>query len=273
MANQWHARKGAAEQDGAPGGWVAQIKSAFASVLLPADCRICERLLVRASRIPICEECIASFKEVLGRICEVCGAPLFALSNEESDAALCPACQSRTYSFERARSYGVYEGALTKAILLLKFERMEPLGAYFAEKLVGLAREGGEAFGADLVVPVPLHAGRRRERGYNQAELIARPLAKKLRIPFVPMLVRIRPRPDKRVLSLEERWESVRGAFATRTGSQVDKRRVLLLDDVLTTGATLDACARVLGQAGAKSVVGLTVARAVRYPVRGSGNG
>jgi predicted amidophosphoribosyltransferase len=79
--------------------------------------------------------------------------------------------------------------------------------------------------------------------------------------------MRTRARPEKQVLSLEERWESVRGAFATRPGSQVDNLRVLLVDDVLTTGATLDACARVLRDAGAKSVVALSVARAIRNPL------
>ena len=106
---------------------------------------------------------------------------------------------------------------------------------------------------------------RERERGYNQAALLSKPLAKKLRLPHkAVLLMRTRARPDKQVLSLEERWESVRGAFATRPGSQVDNLRVLLVDDVLTTGATLDACARALRDAGAKSVLGLTVAWAVR---------
>jgi predicted amidophosphoribosyltransferase len=77
------------------------------------------------------------------------------------------------------------------------------------------------------------------------------------------LLTRTRPRPDKHLLSYEERWESVRGAFATRPGSQVDNLRVLLVDDVMTSGATLDSCAKTLREAGARSVIGLTVARAV----------
>jgi ComF family protein len=100
----------------------------------------------------------------------------------------------------------------------------------------------GDALAADVVVPVPLHRERQRERGYNQAALLSKPLAKKLRLPHrAVLLMRTRVRPEKQVLSLEERWESVRGAFATRPGSQVDNLRVLLVDDVLTTGATLDA--------------------------------
>jgi predicted amidophosphoribosyltransferase len=100
--------------------------------------------------------------------------------------------------------------------------------------------------------------------GYNQAALIAKPLAKLLGLPYKSVLLtRIRPRPDKHLLSYEERWESVRGAFATCPGSQVDNLRVLLVDDVMTSGATLDSCAKTLREAGATSVIGLTVARAV----------
>ena len=153
---------------------------------------------------------------------------------------------------------------LVRAILLLKFENIDPLGKLFARWLAQLAMDGGPAFQADVVVPVPLHRQRERERGYNQAALIAKPLAKLLGLPYKSVLLtRTRPRPDKHLLSCEERWESVRGAFATRPGSQVDNLRVLLVDDVMTSGATLDSCAKTLREAGARSVIGLTVARAV----------
>lgn len=116
---------------------------------------------------------------------------------------------------------------------------------------------------ADIVVPVPLHRRRRKERGFNQVEF-ARPLAKLVRIPYRPMmLVRERPRPEQHLLDNEQHWESVRGAFAIQRGQRVDNLRVLLLDDVMTTGATLEACSRALRDAGAESVLGLTVARAI----------
>jgi ComF family protein len=252
-------------------GWLAKASDALVSVIFPAGCRICDRLLTGASRVPICGECLSSFVQVPSRICEVCGRPLEGLAHAKAGPLLCVACQEKTYGFDRARSFALYEGPLIHAILLLKFEQINPLGAWFAARLAELVSSGGEPLVADVVVPVPLHRQRERERGYNQAALIAKPLAKRLRLPHkAVLLMRTRARPDKRILSLEERWESVRGAFATRPGSQVDNQRVLLVDDVLTTGATLDACARVLREAGAKSVIGLTVARAVRNPLPSS---
>src|SRR5260370_33980292 len=127
----------------------------------------------------------------------------------------------------------------------------------------------GKGLGADVMVAVPVHKVRRRERGFNQAEMLSKRLAKRLKLPHQGVLLaRIRPCPDKHLLTSNERWEAVRGAFATCPGSQVDKLRVLLVDDVMTTGATLDACARALLDSGAKSVVGLTVARAARSPTK-----
>jgi competence protein ComFC len=254
------------------GGWFAEACDAIASVFFPAGCRVCDRLLTRASRVPICEECLASFAVIPEKACDVCGQPLAALSGSVTQCLLCRVCEEKTYAFDRARSYAVYEGALVPAILLLKFERIEPLGEWFAERLAEVVRREGETLAADVVVPVPLHRDREKERGYNQADLIARPLARKLRRPHRPiLLMRTRPRPDKHVLSLEERWESVRGAFVMRRGSRVDNLRVLLVDDVMTTGATLDACSQALREAGAKTVVGLTVARATRPLIPGGG--
>jgi len=259
---------------GHSGRWLAEARDALVSVFFPAGCRICERLLTRASRVPICDECLASFVLLTEEVCEICGRPIHSTTLHHTGQNRCQVCREkpanpeRIYAFDRARSFAAYDGPLVRAILLLKFERMEPLGAWFAERLAEVVHTHG--LQADVVVPVPLHRDRERERGYNQADLIARPLARRLKLPHrAVLLVRTRPRSDKHVLSLEERWESVRGAFATRPGSQVDNLRVLLVDDVMTTGATLDACARALRDAGAKSVLGLTVARAVRNPIIG----
>ena len=257
-------------------GWLSGVADALISVFFPAGCRVCERVLLRASTVPICEECLGSFPALGGAVCETCGQPLatWSLSGPEAASSvkglLCPECQRRAYGFDLARSYALYKGPLVPAIMLLKFERVEPLGRWFANRLLEVSKR--EAITADIVVPVPLHRQRERERGYNQAELVAKPLARKLGLPYrAVLLTRTKPRPDKHIISLEERWDSVRGAFATRPGSKVDNLCVLLVDDVMTTGATLDACAKALRGAGAKSVIGLTVARAARHPAVGSG--
>jgi ComF family protein len=261
------------------GAWLVQAADALTSVLFPADCRICERLLLTCRRVPICEVCLRSFAALQGPLCATCGLPVSTWSlgppghsgHQQPADILCPTCRMGSWGFDRARSFAEYKTALIRAIVLLKFEQMEPLGRWFAQRLRAVASQ--QNLQADLVVPVPLHRQRERERGYNQADLIARPLARQLRLPYrAGLLVRTRPRPrpNKQTLTLEERWDSVRGAFATHPGSQVDNLRVLLVDDVMTTGATLDACARALRAAGAKSVIGLTVARAARHPLAGS---
>jgi competence protein ComFC len=252
---------------GFAGGWLTNVRAALLSVVFPAGCRICEQLLTGATRIPICNDCLSSFRPISGTVCEKCGRPVEGAARSDAETFVCPTCVDDEwggYTFDRVRSWAVYEGALVHAILLLKFENIDPLGKLFSRWLAEVVVDGGAAFQADVVVPVPLHRQRERERGYNQAALIAKPLAKRLGLPYKSVLLtRIRPRPDKHLLSFEERWESVRGAFATRPGSQVDNLRVLLVDDVMTSGATLDSCAKVLREAGARSVIGLTVARAV----------
>ncbi len=172
------------------GAWLSGASDALVSVFFPAGCRLCERVLVHASTVPICEECLGSFAAVGGAVCERCGQPLAAWSlggardERATENLVCPECQTREYGFDRARSYALYKAGLVRAIVLLKFERIEPLGRWFAGRLAEVARR--EALAADAVVPVPLHRQRERERGYNQADLIAKPLARKLGLPYAP---------------------------------------------------------------------------------------
>jgi ComF family protein len=239
---------------------------ALASLVLPAPCRICDRILDTGSAIPFCRSCIDALLQPLREpLCTQCGRPIVSAAVKEGvSEPQCHLCRSGVYAFDSARSFGAYTARMSRAILLLKYGNVVPLGGWFARNLVELVQSQRLSFGLDVVVPVPLDGGRRKERGYNQAELIARPLARLLGIPFRScLLVRTRPRPNQLRLTRRERWETVRGAYATLEGAQVDKLRVLLVDDVFTTGATLDACSRALKGAGAARVVGLTVARAL----------
>ena len=238
------------------------VAGAILGVLIPGECRICSEPLAEASRLPICRKCLESFQAIADPICTVCGRPLGPWTTLGAEAPRCHLCRQDRYAFTIARSYALYDSALTRAIVLLKYEAIAPLGDWFGARLEELARRTPEALHADVVVPVPLHPARLRERGYNQADLLARPLARRLALPLRnALLVRIKPRPPKLKLTRKERWTTVRGAYAPSPGVRIDNLRVMLVDDVFTSGATLDACARALLQAGAKSVVGLTVAR------------
>jgi ComF family protein len=235
---------------------------ALASLVFPAPCRICEATLTTASRIPVCSTCLTSLKPLTGVACQKCGRPFVSAIAAAAPQPLCHLCRRDIYNFDLARSFAAYTDAMVRAIVLLKYHEVTPLGAWFAARLAELVARDPEALAADVVVPVPLHVSRLRERGYNQAELIARPLAKRLGLPLRSyLLVRTRPRPEKLKLTRQERWRTVRGAYAMRSEAKIDKLRVLLVDDVFTTGATLDACARALRKAGAGRVVALTVAR------------
>ena len=235
---------------------------ALASVVFPGPCRICGKALTNASRVPICLECLDGFARIEEPMCRCCGRPFVFETVPPASEPLCRLCRAKFYAFDRARSFAIYDDALIEAVLLLKYDEVTRLGDWFAARLAEMVERERQEWRADVVVPVPLHRDRQRERGYNQAELIARPLAKRLGLKLERyLLARTRPRPPQLVLSRTEHWRSVRGAYATREGLKVDNLRVLLVDDVLTTGATLDACARALKKAGAAAVLGLTVAR------------
>jgi competence protein ComFC len=244
----------------------------LASVLFPAPCRICASTLLTASRIPICAGCFASFEPIVKPFCRCCGRP-FLIPSGTIDAAeqlelgktrqtLCRLCRDGCFALDAARRFGAYNEALKKAVLLLKFEELTCLSRWFTSRLVEELSAEAEQLRADVMVPVPVHPDRQRERGYNQAEVIARPLARKLHLKQgAYLLTRTRPRPARLVFSRKEHWDSVRGAYATRKGLRVDKLRILLVDDVMTTGATLHSCSGVLKRGGAAAVLGITVAR------------
>lgn len=242
---------------------LGNLYGALTSLLFPAGCRLCDQLLTDGRRLSLCDHCLESFLRLQAGICDLCGKPGTFNSEFPQSVTFCRDCQQRRFAFQMARSYGLYEGTLVRAILLLKHEQIESLGTWFANRLAEVVRSEAERMAADVIVPVPLHHQRVRERGFNQVDLFGRPLAWRLRLPYRPvLLVRSRPRPEKHLLRRDERWEAVRGAFAIRRGGQVDNLRILLLDDVMTTGATVDGCSRALRDASAKCVLGLTIARA-----------
>ena len=243
------------------------------SVLFPSDCRICGRSLLNISRLPVCPECLAGIHPVEGNICSICGERVLSAYAAADDDGLrrCPVCRRLERPYQRAAAYGSYDGGLRELIHLLKYNGVRPAASVLGRMLAEVCRDLEPSFGPDtvLVVPVPLFSGKRRQRGFNQAELIAG-AALKLhsadgRLQLVPgLLQRTRDTHSQIGLTSHQRRENLRGAFAVDRAQEVTGREILLVDDVYTTGTTASECAKVLRRAGAARVWVATVARTLK---------
>lgn len=195
--------------------------------------------------------------------CVKCRTPFLSEHPLDEDG-VCGMCRHGFTDFDAAYSYGAYEGKLREIIHLLKYGRIEPLAKPLSNLLIK-ALPLDQRF--DCVVPIPIHWMRRISRGFNQAELIAKPLADYMSLPMVKAMRRGSYRPPQVGLTNAQRRDNVRGVFSVRKPEQINGLRILLVDDVFTTGATASACAKALKQAGAKHVSLLTLARVDRRPV------
>jgi ComF family protein len=177
------------------------------------------------------------------------------------DLGRCRLCRNGLTSFDALYCVGAYEGRLRHLIHLFKFDHMRqldrPLGRFLR---TGLPPD----IQFDLLAPTPLHWTKRLSRGFNQADLLARELSRSTGIPVARLLRKTKSTEAQSTLSGPERRRNVKGAFRVKNAAQVSQKRILLVDDVYTTGATANACAKVLKDAGAHSVAVLTLARADR---------
>jgi predicted amidophosphoribosyltransferase len=196
-------------------------------------------------------------------MCQICGRPFAQAIAAQTVPSLCRQCRARFFGFDWARSYANYNDALGKAIVLLKYEEVMPLGGDLPNGLRKLSAAMPKPSGRMWLFP--FHCIQTASaRGDTTRRNPSRPLAGMLGVRLGPYLpVWKKPRPAKLVLSRTERWASARGAYAKRECVEVDNLCVLLVDDVLTTGATLDAFSRALKKAGAAEAYALTVGRVV----------
>jgi ComF family protein len=235
------------------------------STLFPADCRFCRTPLIKVSRLPVCDSCLGRIRKIEGARCSVCGQPLVSGLLQQQDEPCCAQCIVAEPIFAKAVAYGPYDGGLRELIHLLKYDRVRPaanvLGRMLSEEFLELAPRFDN--GEPLVVPVPLHASKLNQRGFNQSELVARAALKLAPVGRLcgDALRRTRPTETQTGLTREQRERNMRGAFRVLRRSEIQAKDILLVDDVFTTGTTVCECARVLRRAGAGRVFVATVAR------------
>lgn len=221
--------------------------------LFPKDitCDACGGELVADTRYRLCAKCMENLPLIAGHICEVCGAPL------SGEGEYCLRCQKQESLFVRSRSPLVYEGVAKELIYAMKFSGRkyinDTLAAMMADCFLANKME------ADVIVFVPMTAKEERKRGFNQSELLANNLGKRLNLPVLPALLKLKDTPPQKELNREEREKNLDGAFKC-IFDEVKKLNVLLVDDVFTTGVTANECTKALLKAKAKSVQVLTAA-------------
>jgi len=233
-------------------------------LLFPAVCPVCRARSDDPAHRPFCRGCWAALPLLSGPACRVCGRRFVGLPA----GFACDACRRTPPPFDFARAVAAYQDGMREAIHALKYAGRRavapPLAGLLADAGPRLVATSGEAIDAvvDAIVPVPLHPARLAERGFNQAELLAAPCAQRWARPLLTRaLVRTRATRPQTDLDAAGRRQNVAGAFAVARPAEVAGRRLLLVDDVLTTGATAWAAARALRHSGAAAVGVLVLAR------------
>ncbi len=229
-------------------------------IVFPSFCKVCSKLMEENTERIVCAPCLRQMLPSTSAFCVSCGR----FFPGEVPGHLCLECLRESPPFSRHRSCSAYQGRVKDIILLYKYRHLKVLGAdlaRFADRTLG----GDEGFwwGVEAIVPVPLHPRRRRERGFNQAQVIAAELARLKAFELVDDgLVKVKNVPPQTSLRAGDRVRNIRGAFRVKKPKKIAGRTILLLDDVYTTGSTLKECASVLKESGAREIRALTIAQA-----------
>jgi ComF family protein len=227
---------------------------------------LCGDVLRHAGRLPYCESCLAKPEAMSADyFCFRCRTPFLSEMPLDQDG-VCRRCRSGLTGYDYAYSFGYYEGALRKMIHHFKYASVEVLAGPLGDLMV---RALPLDLQVDVIVPVPLHWRRRLWRGFNQCELLARPLESRLGVPVVAAIRKSRHTETQASSTPAQRRSNLTGAFVLADKNAVAGKRVLLVDDVLTTGATVTLCSNLLRRSGAVSVTVLTLARVDRRPAEG----
>jgi ComF family protein len=238
-------------------GWL----NAGLGLLYPEVCQLCQAARATPAEGYVCGDCRAKARFIQAPLCERCGRPY---EGDITTRFECANCQEMEWHFQSARSAVVARDPVLEVIHRYKYQRALWFEPFLAELLIRAASPALAAQRPSMIVPVPLHPAKRREREFNQAERLAARLGAATHIPVNKRLLqRVVPTRTQTQLSRPERLDNVRNAFAMQQGQRLNGERIVLVDDVFTTGATTSACARVLVAAGAGEVCVWTVARGI----------
>jgi ComF family protein len=235
---------------------------AFLDILFPPRCHFCKGFIPGGGELHLCARCLGACEVIRSPLCKRCGVPFYTDVGEDH---LCGRCIDRPPPFTAARAAALFNGPVRELIHRLKYNRRvqhrRPLAELAGRRLAPFIAGSR----ADLVIPVPLHVKRLRQRGFNQAVLLGEILAREWGLPLMRRnMRRIRWTEPQINLSLAERLANVRGAFSVSEPLLVRDKRIILVDDVYTTGSTVSECSRVLTNAGASEVFVVTIARAIQ---------
>jgi ComF family protein len=228
------------------------------NLIFPSRCIGCKK---REENL-LCEDCIRKIDFLTPPYCKICGKKAKGIVLENS---ICGECRTVNNYFEYARAAGEYRDLLKKAIHFFKYRKKDrlkiPLGKILVEYLKNCDIKE-YFYECDLIIPVPLHPKRLKERSFNQAQLLAEILGEELKIPVISdNLIRVKETSSQINLNKKEREENVRGAFSLKEKENIKGKNILLIDDVYTTGSTVRECAKILKKFGAKKINVLTLAK------------
>lgn len=254
--------------------WLKKYTNEILDLVYPKTCFGCKTKLLSGSKIYLCRDCLEKIGELKSPFCISCGSPRpfdysdliekYNLLEKDNVYYKCPQCTGYKYYFSRGYTSSLYDGLIRECIHGLKYNSHTYLGYTLAEIMLDFALKNIQLQCVDLIMPVPLHWKKYRDRGFNQSLILSRTLSKRTGIPLVNKgLVRVKSIPSQVKLSRKDRIHNLKGAFKVKEKECFADKNILLVDDVFTTGATMNECAKTLIESGAKEVWAFSLARGI----------
>lgn len=212
-------------------------------LIYPPRCIFCTSIIPIEKEKGICEECRKNLSFIKGKVCKKCGKPL----EESLSKEVCSDCKENPPGYEKGQAVFIYEGLVKDMIYRFKYGGHREYAKYLGKLMAIQIKEEGIRGDIDLIIPVPIHSGRKKKRGYNQCEELAKVISKELNIPMeTSILIRAKETRPQSGLSTIQRKNNMKNAFKLNDNLDICHKNILLIDDIYTTGATINSCSKLL---------------------------